>query len=556
MPIIDISKTDMFELLGMELSDSEIEQLLAKLKCEVETIENDIVYYEATHDRPDLFSVEGLVRALKGLMRLEVGLRKFEVYDSKIVLKNMGPKYRPVVLGATVEGLKLNEEAVRQIMQIQEKLHSTYCRNRRKVSIGVYDLSTITPPIRYIAADPRTVKFIPLDMDRLMTLDEILVEHPKGIEYGYIIKEYSRYPLLIDSEDRVLSMPPIINSDETKVTEDTEEVFIDVTAVDYRMAMDILRVLVTSIAERGEKIGIVRVIDKNNSIYSPDMSTRTMNLETELISDLVGINLSPERIVELLKIMRLDAYCENEDLLKCKIPVYRLDILHPVDLVEEVVMAYGYENLEPELLPPEHSGIEKGLERFTRILREIMIGFGMQEVANYMMTNRDLLYRKMNIEESPTIEVVNPKQEKYSCLRTWIVPQLIEVLSASKHAGYPQRIFEIGDVVHVDYTSENLTKQERHLAFVIADRAIGLTDALVLIRSLFNTLGLSYSLRETKHGSMIEGRCAEILVEEEPIGIVGEIHPLVLVNFELEVPVVACEINIEHCLRAVLSSSR
>jgi len=555
MPIIDISKTDMFHLLDTEIPDSELETLLAKLKCELEGIEDDVVYYEATHDRPDLFSVEGLVRALKGLLEIEVGLRKFEIFDSEIVLENIGPEYRPVVLGAVVKGLELNEEAIRQIMQIQEKLHSTYCRDRRKVSIGVYDLSSIVPPIKYLAVDPRSIKFTPLDMNRPMYLDEILTEHPKGMEYGYIIKGRSKYPILIDSEDKVLSMPPIINSEETRVTEDTKDVFIDVTAVDYRAAMDVMRVIVTSIAERGERIGLVKVVRQESTTYSPDMHNRSMDLRVDLVSQIVGISLSAERTKELLEIMRFGVQSMGKDTLRCEIPIYRLDILHPVDLVEEVIMAYGYENIEPELLPPEHSGSEKGLEKFTRVLREIMVGFRMQEVANYMMTNKELLYRRMNLEEQPTIEVANPKQEKYSCLRTWIIPQLIEVLSNSKHAGYPQRIFEIGDVVYVDYSSENLTRQERHLAFVIADRAIGLTDALVLIRSLFNTLGIKYSLKAIHHSSMIDGRCAEISVKGERIGIIGEIHPLVLTNFELEVPVVACEINVESCLRILLSTN-
>ena len=225
MPVVDVAIWDLERLTNSRVDMGILEKFLPRLKCEVEGIEGDVVYYEATHDRPDLYSAEGLARALKGLMELELGLPKFKVKNADIKCKIKGPEYRPYAFFSVVHGLKLDDEAIRQLMQLQEKLHMTYGRNRRKVSIGMYDLSKISPPISYIAVRPEEISFTPLDMNVELSLKEILKKHPKGQEYGHLISGHDRYPLLVDSKGTVLSLPPIVNSEDTRVTENTEDVF-------------------------------------------------------------------------------------------------------------------------------------------------------------------------------------------------------------------------------------------------------------------------------------------------------------------------------------------
>lgn len=541
MPACRVALSDLSRLVGCELELSELEELLPSLKCEIEAVEGDRVSYEATHDRPDLFSAEGLSRALKGLLGIERGLRRFDVEKVGGAI-NEGPAYRPYVLLATVHGLRLDDEAISQLMQLQEKLHATYGRDRRKVSIGIYDLSQLRFPIRYLEASPDAARFVPLDCREEMSLREVIKRHPKGVQYAHLLAGRERYPLLVDSEGRVLSLPPIVNSEDTRVTEGTTDVLVDVTATDAKAAVEVLTVMVTSIAERGDRIGLVDVL-QGDRVYTLSLDPTEMALDVRLVERLTGLKLQPSEVSACLSKMRFDAKIEG-DTLRVLVPAYRVDILHPVDLVEEVVMGYGFDKLEPELMPPQHAGGEAPLEVFCRKLRELVAGFGFQEVQNYMLTSKDVLYALMEAPEIPSAEVQNPRQTQFSCLRTWLTPQLLQVLSRSKHADYPQRIFECGDVVLMDPESENRTREERRLALAMCDTRVSLTDILAVVDALMGLLGLECALKRAEHPSFIRGRYAVVEVEGLQLGFVGEVHPRVLVNWGLDRPVAVAELSV------------
>ena len=549
MPVIDIARWDLERLVEKSLSDEELENYLLRLKCEVEEINDDIVSYEATHDRPDLFSAEGLARALKGLLGIETGLKIFKTSNYRIKLLNDGPSYRPYVVGAVVEGLELDEESVKQLMNLQEKLHITYCRNRRKVSIGLYDLNKVVPPIKYTHVEPRAIKFVPLEETEEMYLDEILEKTEKGRIYADLIKEHKTYPLLIDSKGTVLSMPPIINSEDTKVTVDTKRVFIDATGIDLETLIKVLNILVTSTVERGKnaRIGFVEILMKNGVLVTPRLEPEKMIFDPKIVEKLIGLRIENSQIVELLEKMRFKAL-PCGDKIEVWIPAYRIDIIHPVDIVEDVAMAYGYEELGYEISPPTGLGYIAPVERFSKRVREIMIGLQFQEVANYMMSNPIALAKKMRIKNAKIVQVENPKMEKYTALRNWIIPGLLEVLASNKHLGFPLRIFEIGDVAIVDETQETKTRIERRLGVVIYSEEATLTDAMVYVKALFNSLGIDYKVIEHDHPSFIEGRCGKIIVKNRDIGFLGEIHPEVIVNFNLEAPIAAFELNLTAIL--------
>jgi len=553
MPIIDVNIKDLEKLIGGKLDVNELERYLSSLKCELEGIEGDVIVYEATHDRPDLFSAEGLARALKGLMKIELGMRRFNTsLNKEFKLINQGPEYRPYVLGAIVKNVNFDDEALRQIFNLQEKLHLTYCRNRRRVSIGVYDLDTIEPPIYYRAVNPLEVKFIPLDYSEEMTLEEILRKTEKGILYGHLILEHSKeiFPLLVDSKGTVLSLPPIINSEDTRVTTRTKNVFIDVTGTDLRTMMDVLKIMTTSIAERGkpEEIELIKVITRGKEFISPDLSTETIDVDIRYANKLLGLNLTINEVELYLKMMRYDVerVCDNK--VKVYIPPYRIDILHQVDIVEDIAIAYGYNNIIPELPPPPGHGIPHPLEVFTRKIRDIMIGLGFQEVANYMMSNPEVLVRKMRLKDIKLVEVANPRMEKYTALRNWLVPGLLEVISTNKHLGKVIKVFEVGDVVIVDENMENRARSERHLAIAISSPDVTLTDGLVYLKALMNTLKIQYTLEKYDHPSLIKGRSALIKLKTKYVGFIGEVHPEVLLNFNITIPVVVAELNINDIL--------
>ena len=553
MPVIDVARWDLERLVGRMLKDEEVEKYLPMLKCEIEELSDTIVSYEATHDRPDLFSAEGLARALKGLLEIETGIRRYNIGKKRVKLYAEGPNYRPYIVGAIVEGLELDDEAVKQLMNLQEKLHTTYCRNRRKASIGLYDLDKITPPFRYTHVDPESVRFIPLEENREMNLREILEKTEKGRLYAHLIESYDTYPLLVDSNDVVLSMPPIINSEDTKVTEDTRRVFIDVTGIDLGSIIDILNIITTSTAERGKEavINLVEVQYNEDVVVVPKLEPSRMVFDPLLLEKLIGIKLDVSEIASLLKKMRLEAEVFG-DKLEVQIPPYRVDILHPVDIAEDIAMAYGYENIGFEVLPPTGVGSISPIERFSRKIRDLMIGLQFQEVANYMMNNPKTLIEAMRLNNVRIVEVENPKMEKYTAVRNWLLPELLEVLSYNKHLGYPLKIFEIGDVAIVDENEEVGVRIERHLCAVIQSEDTTLTDIMVYAKALFESLGLKYEIIESSHPSFIEGRSGKLMVKREEVGLIGEIHPEVITAFGLEAPVAAMEVNLGIVLRLLL----
>jgi len=552
MPLISIDIEDLEKLIGKRLSMDEIVEYITTLKGEYEGIEEGHIIYEATHDRPDLFSCEGLARSIRGLAEIELGLPSFKVENSDVSVIVDNVYYRPYIACAIIRNVVLNEEAVRQIMQLQEKLHMTYCRNRRKASIGVYDFDTIRPPIRYYLKNRDEVKFRPLEWEREATAKEILTKHPKGVEYGKIIAEYKEVPLLIDSNGQVLSMPPIINSEETKVTENTRNIFIDVTGTDDRLVNDILKIMVSNVAERSVEKSIMKVSIQYGTIRktTPNMSIEEIKVERRYINENIGLDLSIDEIEHFLLMMRYGiAYKDNESIV-VRIPPYRIDVLHPIDLVEDVAMAYGYNRLEP-ILPTDHYTIGKAhpLEVFTRTIREIMCGLGFQEVASYMLTNKEVQTKFMKLENyNRIVELENPISDRFTVVRFWLIPDLLMSISQSKGSGYPIEIFEVGDVAWIDEEEENRTGEERRLAAAIASTETTLVDGLVKLNALIRTLGLKVSYSEQRHDSFIEGRCGSILVNGIEVGIIGEIHPEVLNNFDISVPVVAFEISLNKLL--------
>lgn len=554
MPVIDVYLWDLERLVGRGLSKEEIEETLPKVKCEIEEIDGELISYEATHDRPDLYSAEGLGIALRGLLDVERGLPRYRVRG--VVGKGYaeGPDYRPYVLFATVYGVSLDDESIRQLMQLQEKIHITYGRDRRKVSIGLYDLRGIRLPVKYVAVDPKSVKFSPLDFREEMTPTEILRKHPKGVAYRHLVAGRGKVPLIVDAEGKVVSFPPIVNSEEFRVTQETRDILIDVTGIDLNAARKVISIMATAVAERGGEIGLVEMHAPWGEEVSPRLDPEKINYDVSLNRRLLGLDLGVSETAQLLERMRMNATPLGDKTLEVKYPFYRTDILHQVDIAEEVAMAYGYENIEPQSMRPLHPGRENGLEVFTRSIREAMVGLGFLEINNYMMTSTALMFDKMNVPKTKIIEVSNPRHEAFHALRNWIIPQLLETLASSKHAGYPQKIFETGDVVLV--TDKNEIVEERHLAFLLADKKITLTDGLAILRALFELYGLRYELRPGEHPSFIPGRFAEIIVGGTSIGFAGEIHPSVLLNFGLEVPVVASELDIEEIRQVYLGSLR
>ncbi|WP_297092296.1 phenylalanine--tRNA ligase subunit beta [Thermococcus sp.] len=569
MPKFDVSKADLERLVGRTFTVEEWEDLFLYAKCELDDVweEDGEIYFKADSkdtNRPDLWSAEGIARQIRFALGLEKGLPKYEVEKSDVTVyvDEKLKEIRPYGVYAIVEGLNLDEKALKQMINLQEKVALTFGRRRREVAIGIFDFDRVKPPIYYRAAE-KTEKFVPLGFDEELTLEEILEKHEKGKEYGHLIKDRPYYPLLVDSEGKVLSMPPVINSEITgRVTTETKNVFVDVTGWDLEKITLALNVVVTALAERGGKIKSVKVVYKDFEIETPDLTPKSFEVELDYIKRLTGLELDDEDIKNLLERMMYQVEL-TDGKAKLLYPAFRNDIMHARDVLEDVLIAYGYNEIEPEEPELAVQGRGDKFVEFEDAVRELMVGFGLQEVMTFNLTNREAQYSKMNIpcgeqEEcgdyfthppGELVEIENPISPKWSALRVWLIPSLLDFLSQNTHEEYPQRIFEVGKVTLIDESRETKTVSESKLAVALAHPRVTFTEAKEILESVMRHLGFEYRLEEAEHPSFIPGRAGKIVVGGRVVGVIGEIHPAVLENWGIEMPMAAFELFLRPLYR-------
>jgi phenylalanyl-tRNA synthetase beta chain len=554
MPTVEVVFDDLQRLVGKSLPKDidALNQILSYVKGEVESFEEQVKIEIKDGNRPDLWTVEGIARELRGVLGVEDGLKDYSVEEYSGVEVQVDPKLkdiRPYIGAAVVKGVELDSDAIRGLVNLQDKLDQTYGRRRRRASIGLYNFDLIKPPLRYSAVKPTEVSFVPLNFSERMNLEEILEKHPKGAEYGYIVKKHPYWPAFLDSKDQVLSFPPIINSDDLgRVTEDVENVLVEVTGTSQQTLMNTLTIVTLSLADRGGKIYSTKILypyGKTKVVVTPKFEKRTMKMPTKIFSDILGLDLSHEKVVRDLKKARYGVSKATQGSIDVILPCYRVDIMHPVDIVEDVGIMHGYSKIKPRWPQLVTVGEVSLREVRSDLVREIMTGLGFQEILTFSMSNRERLFDKMAIEEKLVVEVSNPKTLTYTCLRNWLMPNLIEFLSNNTHIEYPQRVFEVGDCVVFDDKAETGTKDVRKLACATVHPTANFSETKAFLDALLLNLGLKYSLKETSHGSFIEGRAGEILVKGSSIGIIGEISPSVLEEWKLGNPVAGFELDLD-----------
>jgi phenylalanyl-tRNA synthetase beta chain len=551
MPVIEVKLEDFNKFIGRELTIKYLEEKLPMLGCAWEGETEESFSIQVDPNRPDMLSIEGLARAFSSFLGLETGLRPYQARESdyRVRIEESILPIRPVLLSAVVKNISFSDDLIRSIIQMQEKLHITHCRNRRKASIGLHNLEPIKFPLTYTAM-PKTFRFIPLDEAREMSLQEILRNTPKGVDYGWILEGKEEYPILMDSKGMVLSMPPIINSTHTRIDEDTRDIFIDVTGTDEKTVGEVLNIIVTTFADRGAEIYRVENLYPNRVVETPKLEPWKMSLEQEYVNRLLGLSLNSEEIISYLERMGFSA--SGKEILEVRVPCYRTDIMHPMDLVEEVAIAYGYDKFQPEIPRISTIGEEDPLEVFSRQLRNFLVGFNLVETITFLLSNKEKLFHRMRLQEEPAAETENPKTEEYCVLRNWLVPSLMEVLQNNRHHPYPQNLFEVGDIIRLDPTDETGARTVKSLAIVLSHSRASLSEIKAVAESILRNLGMGdYVISEGNHSSFIEGRCFEMSHGGELLCFGGEIKPEVLENWSLEMPVTALEMNVDLLLKIV-----
>lgn len=548
MPLITIDKEDLLHLLGESVSDEDLAYNISMMGTDLREI-TETIEVEIFPDRPDLLSTEGFAMALEGYLSIRTGMPVFTVHKKEYTafIDHKVASVRPYAVCAIVKDVVLSDGAVKSLMQVQEKLHITHGRNRKKVAIGVHDLNKITFPVTY-TTKPLDFSFVPLEWYTELSLKEILTQHKKGIQYAHLLEGFSEYPLWIDSKGTVLSMPPIINSEDTKVEPNTRHLFLDVTGYSRKALEQALNILVCSLARRGGNIYAVQVFERETEqgkrakeykkeYWYPNLTPQEMNLDLEYVNRWLGLSLSWDEVKPLLERMRYQL--SNHTV---KIPPYRADILHPVDILEDIAKAYGLDSIQEVIPEISTIGEEDPLEVFSRRIANLMAGFGLLEVKNYYLTSREF-FEKTRITDQ-LIQVENAVTAEYNVLRNWLLPGMLYTLQCNKHYEYPQNIYEIGEVINPDDQFPEKTREELHAACAICHPRASFTEAKEMLKALCVNLEMTFRLKPAEHPVFVPQRCGSILLDAHEVGIIGEVHPEVLIAWDLEVPVACFELDL------------
>jgi phenylalanyl-tRNA synthetase beta chain len=541
MAHIEINKNEFDRLVGTEINEEKLREEASLLGAHWNHIEDEKWDVEVYPNRPDLLSVEGLARAYRGFFEIDEGLENYSSHKGNIGLEldSSVEEVRPYIGGAVVRDLELSERIINGLIQLQEKMHETMGRRRDKLAIGLHDLSTLEPPFTYKAVEPEKVAFTPLEYDRDMDLEEILDEHEKGQKYAWILEDEDKYPIIKDSKGKVLSFPPIINNQLTEVTEDTTDIFIDVTGKDKQTVQKALNILTTALAERGGKIESVDVGGEK----MPDLSAEKTELGIDYLREVAGVQWTPKEAVYRLKKMKFGAKKGNGKL-KVKVPCYRTDVMHDYDLIEDVVIAHRYDNIEPKLPDIDQIADQKDIEDFTDRIRDILVGTGTLEAHTFILSSKDKLFGKMDTSEQEVVEMANALTEDYAVARNWLLPSMLEVLEQNKHHSYPHEFFEAEDVAVLDDSAVG-SSNRRKLSYVVSNNEVDFTRAKETLQVLERDLGVEFEIKPDEKQWFATNRSADIFLNGKKVGFIGEISEDVRSNWELEMPVAAFEIDLE-----------
>lgn len=514
-------------------------------------------------DRPDLFDVGGLARALRGTLGIETGLPKYNTKPSGLrvkIDKSVTDKssYRPFIACAVMTLPPVDETSLVAIMKLQENLHWGVGRDRKLSSIGVYDMSAISGDITYRTIDPDKDPFVPLGMPgQKMTGRQILESHPKGAAYAELLADHKRYPVLIDSKNQVLSMPPIINSEETKLKQGTTRVFIDVTGVSRAAVTKSLDTLVCSLAEIGGTIETVAIVDADGKQRTtPDLAPRSKEIDVAEAKRWLGLPLDDNSMASALRKMRFDVAPGKSKTSSgsplpapCSVlyPPYRTDIRHMVDLFEDVAIGYGYANIEPRLVRSMTVGTPRPEETLSDRVRQVLLGLGYSEIMSLPLTTEEHQFERLRIPTPARYpQVANPKLKAYNVVRTHLIGGLFEALRENRRRPMPIGLFEIDNVAKLDDTAETGAAEERRMAFVEIGKESGYATARSTVDALLRELGWTPEYTAIDHPTFVPGRAASFSINGKPLGILGEVHPEVLTNFGLTFPVALAELTLQR----------
>ena len=548
MPVIEFPLEDISRLFaGYDLDY--IIDMLPFIGLDLEYRDDNYIRLEYSPNRPDFSTFYGIARALNGLLGKELGIPKFQVIENRknvIRVDRSVSNVRQFIVGIVARGHKLNNKTIKQIVSMQEDLHNGIGRRRLKASIGFHNLDSIEFPLDYTTSSDN-LSFTPLDHPSTLTLTEILNKTESGKKFGELL-ERSIHPILKDSRNTVISFPPIINSEFTRIKEGVDNLFVEVTGVDKKTVDNVLANIIAMLAEIGFKLENVAIKQDCNNSFSYNSNTNTIleNVKPAYINKVLGLSLSNEEIVNCLRKSRFDAKVIDSSRINCMVPSYRVDIFSPIDIVEEVAIGYGLYNLEPSLPEYTLNGKKSRQNYFFDKIRQAMIGMGLIENINFILSNKDIHYKRMRIDKFDFFTVNNSKSDEHDVLRRSLLPSLLFSLSKNIHEEYPQKLFEIGEV----FVPEKDSFERWNLCCVSAFNGVTYSEIKAVLQTLMEIcFKAKFETRRSENSTFIKGRSAEIAHKEKVIGQIGEISPLLIGSFKIKMPVAAFELDLTELLQ-------
>ena len=574
MPVVDVDPDELRELVGTEKEDEELKEDLFSLGLEFEgRSEDEEFQLEFAPDRLDRLSVEGIARSLRYHYGKDRGVYIPNANQAEWTIEVDGPPAkRPYVTGLIVRGMDFDGESLDSLIQLQEKLHATMGRTRAKGAIGVHDLTMLkgapaaqgrAKSIRYTSMDPDETGFVPLESDEEVTPREVTERHHMGSQYADLVAEMDEYPAIYDDVG-LFSFPPVINGRRTEVTEDSRDLLIEMTGTDQWTIDHMANIVAYSLSARGGQIERVDVeyADETPGEYAgrtlnrPDFGVRHKTVSHERIESIIGVGFDEETVIDFAERSGLDAETtavgDDELAYEVEIPPYRVDVLHPLDIVDDIGRTYGFNTLEPEYPDVSTVGGRHERSRLEDAARDALVGLGFEDLLNFHMIAREENFDRLGVAPEDDVlgggqpvTIREPYSEAYEILRTWALPSLLLVLENNTHRAYPQHLAEIGHAAVVDDSVDTGAAERRTVTGVLADTEASYEDARARLQALAQAFDVELETPPTEHPTFIAGRTAEVALDGESVGIIGEVHPEVIVEHDLEVPVVAFELRLD-----------
>ncbi len=565
MPTITIFKQDLETLLvspgeaSRPITMEQLEESLMLVKGELkgqnpDTGELRIELQDS--NRPDLWCCEGIARQFRA--KRQGALAPYDFLSAKLKLPkqlNVAPgleKVRPYVAACAATGYLVTQEGLAQLIQTQEKLSEMFGRKRRTVSIGLYRLAAIEFPVTYDLVKPDGASFTPLGMDTVMTLGEMLLVHPKGLEFGGILAGHDRLPFLRDAKGQALSFPPIINSRESgEVLVGDNALFVEVTGTDLTMVVLTLNIFAANLADRGAVIEPIEVrypykTALGRGVITPQDLEKSQKLPISTIEQALGQELGALEVSKALMAYGYGVATKGKHV-TVRLPFYRQDLMHAMDVVEDVAISLGYGDFLPVMPSQFTVGGLSRVEEVSDRVRTLMVGMGFQEIISNILGSPQDLRDAMRLEGTEwgrLVEVDNVMSQNFSALRQWMLPSLLRVEAASNRAFYPHRVFEAGEVARPDPAQSVGSRTVTVLGGMIAHADTHFSEAHSCLDTLFYYVNQTYTLEPIQHPSFLAGRVGSIVSEGKQIGVIGELHPEVLERWQIAVPAVAFEIDL------------